>query len=113
MNNEREKVIDYLLNNSIITNLFYANDYLIIQSKVGKAKIIDKRINYSQRYLKHYVFDSSENYLYSVKELYNPNYNIQRYANYGNKLFNIKTSLKNEDLTYIVSEILFPKINLH
>lgn len=113
MNNEREKVIDYLLNNSIITNLFYANDYLIIQSKVGKAKIIDKRINYSQRYLKHYVFDSSQNYLYSVKELYNPNYNIQRYANYGNKLFNIKTSLKNEDLTYIVSEILFPKINLH
>ena len=112
VNNERDKVIDYLLSNSIITNLFYANNYLIIQSEVGKSKIIDKRIDHSQRYLKYYIFDSGKNYLYSVKELYNPNYNIQRYANYDNKLYNIKTSLRNEDLTYVVSEISFSKTNL-
>ena len=47
VNNERDKVIDYLLSNSIITNLFYANNYLIIQSEVGKSKIIDKRIDLS------------------------------------------------------------------
>ena len=60
----------------------------------------------------YYIFDSGKNYLYSVKELYNPNYNIQRYANYDNKLYNIKTSLRNEDLTYVVSEISFSKTNL-
>ena len=112
MNNERDKVIDYLLSNSIITNLFYANNYLIIQSEVGKSKIIDKRIDHSQRYLKYYIFDSGKNYLYSVKELYNPNYNIQRYANYDNKLYNRKTSLRNEHLTYVVSAISFSKTTL-
>lgn len=112
MNNERNKVIDYLLNNSIIKNLFYVNNHLIIQSEIGKSKIAKKGIDHSQRYIKYYIFNLNKEYLYSVKELYNPEYNMQRYANYGNKLFNIKTSLRDEDVYYIVSGISFPEPGL-
>ena len=49
------------------------------------------------------------NYLY-IHSLFNKS--VMIFSDSDNKLYNIKTSLRNEDLTYVVSEISFSKTNL-
>lgn len=109
INNERSKVMDYLFNNSTITNLFYADSCLIIQSEIGTSKIDNKKIDNSQRYLKYYGFNLSKEHLFSVKEKFNPGNNVQRYTNFNNKLYHIQASLKDETMNYTVYQIRFKK----
>lgn len=111
INNERSKVIDYLFNNSTITNLFYADSCLIIQSEIGKSILDKNKIDNSERHIKYYVFNLSKEYLFSIKERFNPSNNILRYAHFNNKLYNIQASLKGESLNYTICEIIFKKNN--
>jgi hypothetical protein len=110
-NSSRSKTIDYLFNNSVVTDLFPTNNGLILKAEVGLITEEKGKNDISKRYDKFYFINNNGGIDFSIKTKRDmANYNCL-YTCFDGTIYNIAQYISNNEYKYVLNKLKFSNLN--
>lgn len=107
INNNRTSALNYIYHNSVVTKLVASQNEIVIFTENGHFKFKDQQIDNEERFVKIYILNRDLQLKKIVKKHHSFHDANYLYDSYDGKIYNIHSDIKDDDLKYTLSEVLF------